>query len=152
MILIGALFFGCLCLTLAAGLIYDARIHNRKRTLLAERHELRRVDRARDKVEYQAQALKRLDHLTDREISYIADCLRKNEQSITTWVYSPEMANLGAAGLVGSPGGKHHQDYYPYFIADFAWAELLKRKDEFIAKDDENERRKAEEKQRAMRR
>jgi hypothetical protein len=55
-------------------------------------------------------------------------------------------------GLVVSPGGRHHQDHYPYMIADFAWERLLARKEEFIAKDDENRRREAaEEKERLAR-
>jgi hypothetical protein len=80
------------------------------------------------------------------EIRYVADALRKNEQSFTAWVHSPYMSNLMAKGLVATPGGTHNQDYYPFYFLDFAWNALLARKDEFIAKDDEHKRRKAAEK------
>jgi hypothetical protein len=97
-----------------------------------------------------AQVLKRLDHLSAQEIRYVADCLRKNEQSFLAYVHSGPVSNMMARGLVGSPGGTHHQDYYPYYFADFVWQALLARKDEFIEKDNEHKRREAAE--RAMRR
>lgn len=37
-------------------------------------------------------------------------------------------------GLLYTPGGSHHREHYPFTIDDFAWEELLKRKDEFLEK------------------
>lgn len=149
--IICAVVSGSLSLAAFGGLIYDRIQQRRKPELLAQRRRIRRAEEINRRAEFREQALKRLDYLSTREISYVADCLRKNEQSIITWVHSPEMANLAAAGLVNSPGGTHHKDYYPFSIADFAWAELLKRKEEFIAKDNENKRKAAEEERRSSR-
>jgi hypothetical protein len=44
-------------------------------------------------------------------------------------------------GLVYTPGGTHHQDHYPYTIADFAWKVILERKEEILEKDAENRKR-----------
>ena len=90
--------------------------------------------------------MKRLDYLSVREIAYVADCLRKNEQSFLAYANSGAVSNMMAKGLVGSPGGTHHQDYYPYYFGDFVWEALLARKDEFIEKDNKNKQREAAEK------
>jgi hypothetical protein len=57
-----------------------------------------------------------------------------------TYVYSPPVSVLQGKRLVWTPGGAHHQDYYPFSFHDFAWRTLLERKDEFIAKDEEHKR------------
>jgi hypothetical protein len=147
-LIIAAVLCGALCVTAIGGLIYDARMQHRRTTLLSSRREIRRAEHDSDRAEAEARALGRLDYLSKDELCFVADCLRKNEQSFTAYVFSPPVSNLQAAGLVLTPGGPHHQDYYPYFFADFAWTALLERKDEFIAKDDEHTRREAAEKER----
>jgi hypothetical protein len=139
--ILAAVVFGALSFAELSGVGYDAFMQRRKRTLLAARREIRRAERARDLAEYQAQVLKRLDYLSVREIAYVADCLRKNEQSFLAYANSGALSNMMARGLVGSPGGEHHRDYYPYYFADFVWQALLARKDEFIEKDNEHKRR-----------
>jgi hypothetical protein len=46
---------------------------------------------------------------------------------------------------VYTPGGVYDMDHFPFCIVDFAWKALLARKPEFLAKDDENERKQKEE-------
>jgi hypothetical protein len=107
--------------------------------------ELRRADEERRRSETEARVLKRLDYLSKEEIRIAANCLRKNEQSFTAWAYNSHVANLIAKDLVRAPGGTYHRDNYPNFFADFVWQALLARRDEFIAKDDENQRKAEEE-------
>jgi hypothetical protein len=138
--MISAVVFGCLSLCALGGVIYDGIQQRHKMTLLAKRREMRRDEMEQRRAEYQKRALKRLDYLSAKEISCVADCLRKNVQSFTSWVDDPDVSNLMAARLVATPGGTHHQNYYPFYFIDFAWEALLKRKDEFVGKDDENKR------------
>jgi hypothetical protein len=149
---IAAVIFGSLSLAAVGGVIYDIIEQRRKPRLLAKRREIRRAEAEKSRVEYESRILKRLDYLSKEEVSYVAACLRKNERSFTAWAHSPHVSNLQAAGLVGTPGGTHDQDHYPFYFVDLAWVALLKRKDEFIAKDDENKRREAAEKGRSRHR
>jgi hypothetical protein len=55
-------------------------------------------------------------------------------------------------GLVWTPGGTHHQDYYPFSFHDFVWAVLLERKDEFLAKEEKHKRAEAAEREAQQRR
>jgi hypothetical protein len=152
LLILGAALTGTLSLAALCGLFYDRWFQSHKTTLLSKRREIRREEEKRQRAEFEAKALKRLDYLSAPEMRYLTDCLRKNEQSFTTWVYSPHAKNLVARGLVMSPGGTHHQDHWPFMIEDFAWEALLARKEEFIAKDDDNRRRAAvEEKERRER-
>ena len=123
----------------------EARVLSHKMTLLYARRELRRADEERRRSETEARVLKRLDYLSKEEIRIAANCLRKNEQSFTAWAYNSHVANLIAKDLVRAPGGTYHRDNYPNFFADFVWHALLARRDEFIAKDDENQRKAEEE-------
>jgi hypothetical protein len=150
--LIAAVVCSSLALFALGGVIYDSIAQRHRQTLLGARRAIREVEADRRRAERQRLALQRLDYLAEDEIHYVAACLRKNEQSFTAWVHSPHISNLQAAGLVGTPGGTHHQDYYPFYFIDFAWQALLKRKDEFIAKDDEAKRRKAAEEKEHLRR
>jgi hypothetical protein len=118
---------------------------------LSERHNLRRADREREAAEHQAAVLRRLDYLSKDELSIIASCLRKNERTFLTYANSPPVGNMMASGFVGTPGGAYHRDHYPYYFGDFVWEELLRRRDEFIAKDDENKRQAAREEEAALR-
>lgn len=148
-LILGTVLSGSLSLAAVGGLTYDAVSHRHKTKLLSVRRDLRRADNERAREEHEKSVLARLDYLTKEEIAIVADCLRKNEQSFTNWVHSSHVANLMAKEFVGTPGGTHHQDYYPYYFFDFVWQALLARRDEFIAKDDENRRLEREEERRA---
>jgi hypothetical protein len=134
------LFFGSLSVSAIGKLLWEwwTRRKDKKRA-----EELTR--------EQEARVLSRLDHLSNHELHIVADCLRKSERSFLTDVNSPPVANLMAYGLVGTPGGQHHRNFYPFFFVDFVWAALLARSTEFIAKDDENERQEAEQRERTNR-
>jgi hypothetical protein len=120
---------------------YEIFIAKRKRGALAERKRARKKEAEELSIAKKAAALDRLNYLSPEELRYLADCLRKENQSFTTWVHSSYASTLAAKGLIYTPGGTHHQDHYPFTITDFAWSELLRRKDEFIAQDDENKKK-----------
>lgn len=140
---LGAVLFGALSLTALGGVFYDRWSQYQKMTLLAARREIRRNEEKRQRAEFEAKALARLDYLSALELRFVATCLRKNEQSFTASVYSPHINNLITRGLVMSPGGTHHQDHWPFMIEDFAWKHLLAHKVKFMARDYENRRREA---------
>jgi hypothetical protein len=146
-VIIAALLCGSLSLAAVGGVVYDAFMQRRRTTLLAARREIRREEAKRARAEFEARVVARLEYLSAEEIRYVAKALRKNEQSFTAWAESPHVANLVAKGLVTTPGGTHHGDHYPFYFVDFAWAALLARRDEFIAKDDEHRRREEAEKE-----
>ena len=65
-----------------------------------------------EQIEIQKQkVLGRIEHLSKDELNYLADCLRENSQSFTTYVHSPSASTLGSKGLIYTPGGTHHQDF-----------------------------------------
>ncbi|HEY9163792.1 MAG TPA: super-infection exclusion protein B [Magnetovibrio sp.] len=136
-VIVGAVIFGCLSLASFAALVYEDIIARHKVGLMSRRRKIRRGEAKEYREQYETEALERLDWLSREEISYVADCLRKNEQSFLAYYHSGPIANLIAKGLVDTPGGQYNRDYYPYTICDFAWKALLERKDEFIEKDDE---------------
>jgi Super-infection exclusion protein B len=147
LIILGAVLFGALSLTALGGLFYDRWYERHKTTLLAARREIRRNEKKRERAEFEAKVLARLDYLSTLELRLVANCLRNNEQSFTASVYSPHIKNLITRGLVMSPGETHHQDRWPFMIEDFAWKYLLAHKVKFMARDYENRRREtAEEK------
>ena len=143
-LILTALLFGCLFAAAVGGLIYDHVMQTRKKSLLRSRRELQKAEELKARHAYEAGVIQRIDYLSKEELSYVADCLRANEQSFLTYIYSPPVSNLGAKGFVGTPGGSHNQDHYPFYFHDFAWRALLARKDELIAKDDANIRAAAE--------
>ncbi|NBS74451.1 MAG: hypothetical protein EBS66_13365 [Betaproteobacteria bacterium] len=119
---------------------YDIFISKQRQSALAERKMARKKEALEYSIANQAAALNRLNYLTPEELRFLTDCLRKRNQSFTTWVHSSYAATLVAKGLIYSSGGTHHEDHYPFTIIDFVWNELLVRKDEFIARDDENKK------------
>lgn len=151
-VIIAAIVFGSLSFATVCGMIYADWKQRHKATLLARRRELRRREAKQDLAEYQAQVLKRLDYLSKEEIAYLADCLRKNQQSFLAHLNGGHVSNLQAKGLVDSPGGIHHRAYYPFYIVDFVWEALLQRRQEFTAKDDAYKRQAEEEKYEAYQR
>jgi hypothetical protein len=67
-------------------------------------------------------------------------------------VHSSSASLLGSKGLIYTPGGTHHQDYYPFVVNDFVWQYLLDNKEDIIAKDEENKRLEEEKKRNARKR
>ena len=122
-------------------IIHDIVSANHKHGALAARRGAREKEAKVRADVARAAALDRLNYLSPDELRYLADCLRKGNQSFTTWVHSSFASTLAAKDLIYTPGGTHHQDHYPFTIKDFAWKELLLRKDEFIARDNENKKR-----------
>ena len=143
-LIIVAVLFGVLTLSHLGALLVSPITEKHKQSLLTKRREIRRQEHEADRDEREAAALARLDHLSEHEIRLVADALRENSQSIYIYSQTPHAATLISKDLLYTPGGTYHQDYYPFTFHDFAWQELLIRKDEFIAKDDENKRREAE--------
>jgi hypothetical protein len=70
LVIIAAVLFGSLSVAAVGGLIYDSGNRRRKTTLLSARCDLRRANAERNRAEYEARALKRLDYLSKNEISY----------------------------------------------------------------------------------
>jgi hypothetical protein len=145
LIILGAVLFGALSLAALGGLFYDRWYERHKTTLLAARREIRRNEEKRERAEFEAKALARLDYLSPLELRLVANCLRNNEQSFTASVYSPHVKNLITRGLVMSPSGTHHDEHWPFMIEDFAWKYLLAHKVKFMGRDYENRRRDAAE-------
>jgi hypothetical protein len=107
--IIAVLLFGSLSVAAVGSAIYAIIARRHKATLLSARRELRRVEEKDIRAEQEARVLKRLDYLSQAEIRYVADCLRKNEQSFLAWFHSPPVSNLMAKELVSTPGGTHNQ-------------------------------------------
>ncbi|WP_316227866.1 hypothetical protein [Bradyrhizobium sp. SZCCHNR3015] len=121
----------------------------KKQSALERRRALRRKEADEQREQRQDAALAQLDHLSKEEIAIVVDALRRGSPSFYTYVYSPPVSLLQGKRLVWSPGGQHHQDYYPFSFYDFVWKVLLERKDEFFSrhaehKKAEEERKKAE--------
>lgn len=129
---------GAISLSGMVAMVYDSIVERRKEKALDRRRELRKKDEEEKAENAKSKALERLEYLSEEELYYIADCLRKRSQSFTAWVHSSGAATLVTKGLAYTPGGTHHQDNYPFVINDFAWKELLHREAEFISRDDRN--------------
>jgi len=133
-----AVVSGALSLTGIVGVAYDLIVELRKPSLLAERRNLRKVEHAERRKEFEESALARIDYLSANELRYLADALRSNSQSFYTYVHSPPIATLMEKGLAQTFGGTYHQDHYPFTIPDYVWRHLMERKDEILKTDDAN--------------
>ena len=151
-LIILSVVFGALSLAHLGELLFGPFNEARKQSILSKRRDIRRQEAEADRAERQRAALARLDHLSADELRLIADALREGAQSIYIYFHSPPAGTLIGKGLLYTPGGTYHQDHYPFTFHDFVWTELIARKDEFIAKDDENQRRNAEEENNRKRR
>jgi hypothetical protein len=67
-VIIAALLFGSLSVAAVGGVVYDAFEQRRKTTLLFSRREIRREEAKRNRAEYEAATLKRLDYLSKKEL------------------------------------------------------------------------------------
>lgn len=118
----------------------------RKQSALEQRRAIRKKEEDERQEHRRGSVLGRLNHLSKEEIDLVADALRNGSPTFYTFVYSPPVSVLQGKGLVWTPGGAHHQDYYPFSFHDFVWEALLERKDEFVAKDAEHKRAEEERK------
>lgn len=143
---------GALSLTAIISFFIELFTAGRKHTLLQQRRELRKAEKQEEINAQKQRVLERIEHLSKDELRYLADCLRENSQSFTTYVHSPPAATLMSKGLIYTPGGTHHQDYYPFVVNDFVWEHILENREQIIAKDDENRRIEEEKKRNARHR
>ncbi len=130
---------------LAGGEIYDRYKEYQKTTKLSARRQVRRAEKDAVRAEAEAAVLARTDYLSEGELRCIADALRKNAQTITTWVSSSHVGSLVAKRFLIPVTGTYNKDAFPFVFDDFVWKALLARKDDLIAKDDENHRKVKEE-------
>lgn len=111
--------------------------HNLKRREVSRRRAIKKAVLEAERSEERSRALKRLNHLSNEEVALVAKALAANSPSFTWWVNCPHASLLMSKKLVFSPVGQHPADHYPFMFYDFAWEELLRRKDEFIERDRE---------------
>ena len=143
---------GALSLTAITSFFIELAGERKKRSLLQQRREMRKAEQEEESIKKKQRVLDRISHLSNEELGCLAGALRENSQSFTTWAHSAAASTLITKGLTYSPGGVHHQDYYPFVINDFVWKHLLENKEEIIGKDDENRRIKEENKRNARHR
>jgi len=117
-----------------------APLRERQRlSLLATRRAVRRREEAETRAEAEATILARLDFLSAEELRFAADAIRKNTPTFYAYLYNPAISMMRGKGLVWTPLGGHDTEM-AFAFHDFVWKALLARKDEFIAKDEENKR------------
>lgn len=150
--ILGALLFGCLFVSQMIALTIETFKISKKPSVLAERRKVLKDERIQERFAAEKAVLKRLDHLSPDELSFVADALRAQSQSFTGWVHSGDLSNMQMKGLIITPGGEHHADYYPFSFPDFVWEEVLARRIELIEKHNENQRLAEEEEGRGPRR
>lgn len=143
---------GAITFTSIIAFLIEIVTATRKKTLLQQRRDMRKVEEDEQIEKQKQKVLDRIGHLSKDELNYLADCLREKSQSFTTYVHSPSASTLCSKGLIYTPGGTHHQDYYPFVVNDFVWQYLLEHKDEIIARDEENKRIEEEKKRNARNR
>lgn len=137
---LGALLTGCLF----AGAMIEATagfiIERGKPAKIARKRQAVREDQSRERALAEAErdltVRRRIDTLSSDEIRHVAKALRDGSQSFKAYVNDPDLSNLMHKGLLTSPGGPHHQDYYPFTFPDFVWSALLEKKDVILAKDE----------------
>lgn len=112
----------------------------RRQSALATRRAVRRKEQQEQLAQRREQVIARLDHLSERELSDVTDCLRSNSPTFYTWVHCPSASMLVAKGIAWTTNQIHQSDHYPYSIHDFVWVRLLERRNEFLARDDEHKR------------
>lgn len=144
-VIVLAVITGSLSITGIGAFVINRLTSRRKQSLLSAHRQTKLLENEHTKAMAEIAALQRIDHLSSQEVRYLADCLRKGSQSFYTYVHSPSVTTLMGKELVYTPGGTHNQDHYPFTIFDFAWKALLERKDQILARDDENRKREDEE-------
>lgn len=77
-----------------------------------------------------------LGSLSEEENHIVAECLRRNTNSFRARASNSEVSMLMSKGLVGTPGGSHDRNSYPFFFHAFVWDNLMQRKDEILRRDE----------------
>lgn len=145
-VIVLAVIFGSLSFTGIGAFIKDQVARRKSVVLVAKRRQLREQQKESERANAQSAVLGRIDHLSYQELRYLANCLREGSQSFYTYVHSPAVTTLMGKGLVYTPGGSHHQDYYPFTVYDFVWKALNDRRDEILTKDSANKKKEEDEK------
>lgn len=114
----------------------DQDLQSRNRLIIEKEKEEQREKKRQEILAY-------LDHLSDEEIQYVADSLRKGTPTFYTYVHSPPVGMMMGKGLVWTPGGSHNQDYYPFSFHNFVWDALIERKEELLSKDKDRKAKKS---------
>lgn len=135
LLLIGVVVFLIVVLFDALGWLVQPVAEKRRLSLLAKRRNAIRQEKDEQRERSRAAVLAQLDQLSRWEMKVIAEALEAGSPTFYHYVSSPAVTMLQAKRLVWSPGGPHHQDHYPFSIADFVWDELQKRRDEFLEKE-----------------
>ena len=78
---------GALSFTAIATFVIDLVSAGRKRTLLQQRRDLRKAEEEEQIRLNKQKVLDRIQHLSKDELNYLADCLRENSQTFTTYVH-----------------------------------------------------------------
>ncbi|TVR06993.1 MAG: hypothetical protein EA385_14180 [Salinarimonadaceae bacterium] len=136
-LLIIAVVFWTVTIVGALQFLFAPLWERRRQEILSTRRAVRQKEHEEQRDANRTAVLARLDHLSDKEIRYVAECLRAGTPTFYTYVHSSPVRIMIGKGLVWSPGSQHHQDRYPFSFHDFVWEALLARKDEFIAKDED---------------
>lgn len=85
-----------------------------------------------DQAASMQKALANLDTLSEGEIHIVAHALKGGSPSITCWLHSGAAAQLVHKGLLVQLAGRYSSEHWPFVFRDFAWEEILKRKDHFL--------------------
>lgn len=139
LIIIAVVFWILAIVGVADYLLAPFREKQRQATL-STRRAVRQKEKEEQRAAHHTAVLVHLDHLSAEEIRYIADSLRKGSPTFYTYIRSPPVSMLLGKGLAWTPGGSHHQDYYPFTFHNFVWEALLARKNEFLTKDEDHKR------------
>lgn len=142
-LIILAIVFGCISVVGLIDYLLAPMREKQRQKKISTRRAIRRQEQEEQRNAQREAIIARLDHLSDREISFVANALRNDSPTFYTYVHSPAVTMLQGKGLVWTPGGQHHRDHYPFSFNDFVWVVLLERKDEFITKDEEHKRAEA---------
>lgn len=137
LLLIGAVVAGIFVAVDVVVWLCSPLTQKRQRSLLAERRADRRNEELAERDTKRAMVLERLNHLSNLELSLVAQALTNNSPTVYTWVNSSAVGAMLGKGLLWSPGSSHHQDHYPFTFHDFVWAEVLRRKEEFLDRSSE---------------
>ena len=114
-----------------------------KRKDVNQRRQTKEFEQRAKKSEAEAKVLARLDHLSKEEIQVVADALKAGSQSFYTYAHHPPVGAMAAKMMLTTPGGAYNQDHYPFHFYDFVWKALLDRREEFLAKHEQNEQAEA---------
>lgn len=136
LLLVAVVVFGIVVLFDAGAWVFQPLAEKRRLTLLAKRRKALREEKEIARDEQRTAILKQLDQLSRWEVKLITEVLEGGSPTFYHYVHSPAVTMLQAKHLVWTPGGPHHQDHYPFNVADFVWDELQARKDEFLEKEE----------------